>query len=128
MDIDMKIEISNGELLDKLSILELKIKNIQDKHKLLNIQKEYNELLQCATELLINNEVLKKYKKLQKINIKLWNIENNIRLKEKNKTFDQEFIDLARSVYITNDKRANIKKDINILSESSFIEEKSYEI
>jgi len=124
----MKIEISNGELLDKLSILELKIKNIQDKHKLLNIQKEYNELLQCATELLINNEVLKKYKKLQKINIKLWNIENNIRLKEKNKTFDQEFIDLARSVYITNDKRANIKKDINILSESSFIEEKSYEI
>jgi len=123
----MTIEISNGELLDKLSILELKLKSIQDSNKKLNIQKEYDMLIQFATILLSNELVAEQYKKLQEINSKLWNIEDSIRLKEKQKIFDDEFIGLARSVYVTNDKRAAIKKNINLISKSNFIEEKSYE-
>lgn len=123
----MKIEISNGELLDKLSILGIKLKNIIDNNKLLNIQKEYDILLQYATNLLKNDTVAEQYKTLQNTNTKLWHIEDNIRIKEHKKEFDNEFIELARSVYITNDQRAEIKKRINIITSSTLVEEKSYE-
>ena len=127
MSHSVKIDISNGELLDKLSILEIKLKHIKDDNKLLNIQKEYDTLVQFATNLLTNDAITEQYTKLQNINAKLWNIENYIRIKEHNKQFDNEFIELARSVYITNDQRAEIKRHINMLTGSVFIEEKSYE-
>jgi len=121
----MKVEISNGELLDKISILQIKLERISDESKLKNIQAEYIELTEIGAKLLEDEQTL--YMKLKAVNQTLWDIEDRIRIKEKEKIFDQEFVDLARSVYITNDKRADIKKEINILSGSYLIEEKSYE-
>lgn len=123
----MNIEISNGDLIDKLTILEIKKDYITDKIKLQNIYKEYEYIKNYTTELLKYKTIYLLYTKLKQINLQLWQIEDHIRIKEKNKIFDQEFIDLARKVYMTNDERANIKKQININSNSSFIEEKSYE-
>ena len=123
----MNIEISNGDLIDKLTILEIKKDYITDKIKLQNIYKEYQYIKNCTIELLNYQTIYLLYTKLKQINLQLWQIEDHIRIKEKNKIFDQEFIDLAKKVYMTNDERANIKKQINIDSNSSFIEEKSYE-
>jgi len=123
----MNIQISNAEILDKLSILEIKLNKIKDKNKLINIIKELEYIQNNCMYLLKNPLIYNLYQDLQKTNKILWNIENKIRLKEKEKKFDQEFISLARSVYITNDKRAKIKKNINLITESNFIEEKSYE-
>ena len=125
----MKIEVSNGELLDKLSILELKTANIADTNKLVNIKKEWDELLPLAEELFESNgsELQNHYLELASINGKLWDIEDDIRECEKNKYFGSKFVGLARSVYITNDKRCEVKREINILTKSGFVEEKSYE-
>ena len=125
----MKVEVSNGELLDKLTILELKMSNISDDKKLINVKKEYNELSPLAKLLFekFKDELLTKYKELALINSQLWKIEDDIRECEKNKNFDEKFIELARAVYFTNDKRSDVKKQINILTGSGFIEEKSYE-
>ena len=120
----MKIEVSIAEILDKMSILEIKMDKIKDETKLVNIRKEYNYLKDISQQLSFNIE---NYNELLKINKKLWDIEDNIRDKERNKVFDKEFIELARSVYFTNDKRCEIKKQININSNSNFIEEKSYQ-
>ena len=127
MDYYMNIEISNGDLIDKLTILEIKKDLIKNKLKLENIQKEYQYIKNYTAQLLTNKIVYELYIKLKQINLRLWQIEDDIRLKEKNQIFDQEFINLARQVYITNDKRADIKKQINLDSNSKFIEEKSYE-
>ena len=125
----MKIEVSNGELLDKLSILELKTANIADTNKLVNIKKEWDELLPLAEELfeLNGSELQNHYLELASINGKLWDIEDDIRECEKNKYFGSKFVELARSVYITNDKRCEVKREINILTKSGLVEEKSYE-
>jgi hypothetical protein len=123
----MNIQISNGEILDKLTILEIKYDYIKEINKLSNITKELKYIKKQCSHLLDNLQIKELYFTLKTINKKLWDIEDRIRLKEKQKLFDQEFIHLARSVYITNDIRANIKKDINLLTKSSFIEEKSYE-
>lgn len=125
----MKVEVSNGELLDKLTILELKMSNISDDKKLINVKKEFNELSPLA-ELLFEkfkDELPIKYKELALINSQLWKIEDDIRECEKNKNFGEKFVELARAVYFTNDKRSDVKKQINILTGSGFIEEKSYE-
>ena len=124
----MKIEVSNGELLDKLSILELKTANIADTNKLVNIKKEWDELLPLAEELFESNgsELQNHYLELASINGKLWDIEDDIRECERNKYFGSKFVGLARSVYITNDKRCEVKREINILTVSGFVEEKSY--
>ena len=124
----MKIEVSNGELLDKLSILELKMVNITDTNKLVNIKKEFDELLPLAEELFESNgsELQNYYLELASINGKLWDIEDDIRECEKNQEFRNKFVELARAVYITNDKRCKVKKEINILTVSGLIEEKSY--
>ena len=119
----MKIEVSNGEFLDKLSILEIKLEKIKDETKLKNVQKEYNYLKDISKELSYDKKM---YEKLLNINHKLWNIEDDIREKERKKELDNYFIELARSVYFTNDERANIKREINISSNSKFIEVKSY--
>lgn len=125
----MKIEISNGELLDKLSILEIKKKNITDSIKLVNIKNEFDELEPLAN-ILFNDfspKINDLYSTLSQINNELWVIEDEVREYEKNKNFNSKFIELARSVYFTNDKRSVIKKEINILTKSGLIEEKSYE-
>ena len=120
----MKIEVSIGEIVDKLTILALKKKYIDDQLKLENIQKEYSCLLDIVfNELKIS---LTDYDELLHTNQLLWEIEDDIRVKEKNAEFDNQFIKLARLVYITNDKRANIKKQINEKYNSEFREEKSY--
>ena len=125
----MKIEVSTGEILDKLTILELKLSNIKDQKKLLNVKKEFNELIPIAKELFkkYDADLQGHYNKLADINSELWKIEDDIRECERNKDFGVKFVDLARAVYFTNDKRSDVKKAINLLTESGFIEEKSYE-
>lgn len=123
----MKVEISNGELIDKLSILNIKLRNIKDDEKLSNINKEYSELNEIASELFKIDGVLKLYNELIEINSRLWDIEDSIRWKEKEKKFDEEFVYYARNVYITNDIRFKLKCKINELTKSYFVEEKSYE-
>ena len=123
----MKVEISNGELLDKFSILEIKMGNIADPAKLANIENEYKELTSDCTDLLRNSTISSLYAELKSINQKLWVVEDDIRECERSKDFGQEFISLAREVYFTNDERARVKKEINIASGSSLVEEKSYQ-
>ena len=125
----MKVEVSNGELLDKLSILELKLKKIKDDKKLINIKNEHGGLSPLCNNLFNNygNELRSLYVKLSEINAELWKIEDDIRECERNKDFGDEFVRLARAVYFTNDKRSDVKKSINLLTESGFVEEKSYE-
>jgi len=120
----MKIEVSVGEIVDKLSILKIKTNNITDSQKLENVIKEYNYLYEIVfNELKISED---DFFNLVLINEKLWDIEDKLRDKEREKSFDDNFIELARSVYFTNDKRAEIKKEINIKYGSLFVEEKSY--
>ena len=125
----MKVEVSNGELMDKLSILELKLKNIADSKKLKNVNIEYNELNPLVQQLFkTHNPAIKVlFQKLAEINAKLWIIEDEIRQCERDKSFGEKFIKLARDVYFTNDVRSDLKKEINILTNSGVIEEKSYE-
>ncbi|MDA8904383.1 DUF6165 family protein [Flavobacteriaceae bacterium] len=125
----MKVEVSNGELMDKLSILELKLKNIADSKKLKNVNMEYNELNPLVQQLFKTHNLAIKvlFQKLAEINAKLWIIEDEIRQCERDKSFGEKFIKLARDVYFTNDVRSDLKKEINILTNSGVIEEKSYE-
>ena len=121
----MRIDVSVGEIVDKLSILEIKKNNISDRDKLVNINSEFEYLYSIVfNDLLIDYE---DFSGLVLINEELWKIEDRIRIKERRKIFDSEFISLARSVYITNDKRSEIKKYINLKYGSVFTEEKSYE-
>jgi hypothetical protein len=121
----MKIEVSVGEIVDKLSILQIKTGMIKDQEKLANVKKEYDYLSNIVfDELKIEQS---DFFNLVVINSKLWEIEDRIRNKERDQEFDQDFIDLARSVYFTNDERAEIKKSINLKYGSYFVEEKSYE-
>ena len=124
----MLVEVSNGELLDKISILELKMLKIEDEEKLVNVHKEFDTLNPLVVELFENNDsqLQNHYLELAEINGKLWDIEDWIRDCEREKRFDKEFVELARSVYITNDKRCEVKKLINILTSSGLVEEKSY--
>lgn len=124
----MKIEVSNGELLDKISILELKLLRIEDEEKLVNIKKEFETLNPLVQELFerYDGQLQNHYLELAKINGQLWDIEDWIRDCEREKRFDKEFVELARSVYINNDKRSEVKKLINIMTESGLVEEKSY--
>ncbi len=120
-------EISAGELLDKISILEIKLDHIKDKNKLVEINKEYKSLEETRKSNIELNENLQKLVNLLKeINLKLWNIEEQKRLCEKNSDFGKNFIELARNVYLNNDKRAKIKSDINKLLGSNIKEVKSY--
>lgn len=122
----MKIEVSNGEILDKISILEIKLKKITDDTKIINIKKEYEILLESKNYLLDKYPISSMYDELFKINLSLWKIEESIRECEYQSDFGPKFIELARNVYITNDMRSFIKKEINIITNSDVIEEKSY--
>ena len=125
----MKIEVSNGEILDKITILVIKSKKITDPTKLKNINNELDELkpfldiVNYESNSMVNSLV----KELELVNEKLWNVEDKLRDKERSKQFDDEFIKLARDVYFTNDERAKIKKHLNEVTNSKLVEEKSYQ-
>ena len=120
----MNIEVSIGEIVDKLTILRIKKNNITDEGKLFNVVTEYDYLYDVVfNQLKIESD---DFYNLLLVNERLWDIEDLIRDKERDKVFDTEFIELARSVYVTNDKRAELKKEINLKYGSLFVEEKSY--
>ena len=125
----INIQISCGELLDKVSILEIKLSKIKDKEKLKKIEHEF-ELLQATCQLIKEKDeekYLEFYTELLSVNKKLWEIEDLIRKKEKDSLFDSEFIKLARDVYFTNDERFSIKDEINKYFFSEIYEQKDYE-
>ena len=119
--------ISLGELVDKISILIIKQKNITDETKLDHVKKELDFLQKTLMNYVQQEEINNYLENLININSKLWNIEDDIRECERKKSFDQTFIDLARSVYFTNDERAKVKNDINKTFGSELVEVKSYE-
>ena len=120
-------EISPAELLDKISILEIKLQNIKDKESLVEINKEHESLIETKnSNLEISNNLQNLIFQLKEVNMKLWKIEDGKRMCEKNKDFGKDFIKLARDVYINNDKRAKIKSEINKLLGSNIKEVKKY--
>ena len=118
--------VSIGELVDKITILRIKSRRIKDQQKLININNELDKLISVFSKLEIP-DILLEFVELEDINRELWEIEDDIREKERSKQFDEEFIELARSVYITNDRRSEVKKQINLKVGSDLVEEKSYE-
>ena len=123
----INVELSFGEFLDKITILEIKSERIKDPAKLENINKELNllrDLWQANEKSKI--DITQEMAQLKSINEKLWEIEDDIRDKERAKEFDERFVELARAVYVTNDERANVKKVLNQKLGSELIEEKSY--
>ena len=121
----IQVAVSIGELVDKVSILSIKREKIKDPAKLLHIEKEYHILVASMTGAGIA-VTSGEFARLREINARLWDIEDRIRLKEAAKAFDDEFIELARSVYFINDDRAAVKKTINLKYGSDLVEEKEY--
>ncbi len=127
MSDQINVPISPGELVDKITILEIKKEFITDNNKLKNINHEYDLLMQIYIDNISKTEGIANLKKqLKEINLELWEIEDKIRDCEREKSFTDIFIELARSVYFTNDKRSQIKLKINLLLNSKLVEEKSY--
>jgi len=123
---NINVPISPGELLDKITILEIKSENIDNQEKLANVKTELLLLSEIWAKTSPDSELDELKQELKNNNKALWDIEDKIRIKESDKEFDQVFIELARSVYIQNDKRANTKKKINLKLGSLIVEEKSY--
>lgn len=123
----IKVELAYGELLDKVTILQIKSERITDESKLANVNKEL-ELLNnlWKSDEKSSVDISNEFTALKEINEKIWDIEDGIRDKERVKEFDEIFIDLARSVYFSNDRRAEIKRAINLKLGSELLEEKSY--
>ena len=121
----MKIEVSNGEIVDKLTIIEIKLERIKDQAKLANLKREFAVLDTAVGTIISRDDTL--YKRLYKINTTLWDIEDRIRDLERNGDFGPDFIETARAVYFTNDERSEVKRLINISTNSDLTEEKSYE-
>ena len=122
----MKVEVSDGELFDKMVILRIKKERIGNPERVANVVKEL-ELLEATCAQISPAPPAELIAELKTVNEALWVIEDDIRQKESRQEFDDEFIRLARSVYVTNDKRAEAKRKINLFTESELIEEKSYE-
>lgn len=120
----MQIEVSNGEIADKVSILTIKLDRIKDDAKVKNVKAELDAIVPLFLSFSSFDDPA--YAKLREINLELWTIEDMIRHKERDKQFDHEFVELARMVYIKNDLRAAVKKEINIATNSCLVEEKSY--
>tara|TARA_Y100000590_G_scaffold244486_1_gene274773 strand:- start:267 stop:668 length:402 start_codon:yes stop_codon:yes gene_type:complete len=120
-------EISPGDLLDKISILEIKLEKITDENNLKEVKKEYEMLKKIQNSSIEFDEKIQNlFNLIKDINTTLWNIEDKIRIHEKKKDFSKDFIELARNVYLNNDKRAKIKSEINNLLESNIKEVKQY--
>jgi hypothetical protein len=127
MDI-IQVPVSPGEVLDKITILEIKSERISDPDKVANVRRELELLSATWLKSVTQDETIDRiHSELKAINEALWVIEDDIRDKERAREFDQRFIDLARSVYVTNDQRANAKKELNIYLGSEIVEEKSYQ-
>ena len=122
----MKIEVSNGEIIDKLTIIQIKLERIKDEAKLVNLQKEYDELISASSSIISATQI-RYIKLLYEMNCELWDIEDHIRDLERKKDFGDDFISTASAVYFKNDRRSEIKREINIKTSSGLIEEKSYE-
>jgi Family of unknown function (DUF6165) len=127
MAVEIKVPISPGELIDKITILEIKSARMTDAAKLANVRTELG-LLQDTWRMsaYASHDVAAQWASLRTINEKLWDVEDLIRDKERAKAFDQEFIELARAVYVTNDERAAVKRELNTRLGSKIVEEKSY--
>jgi len=124
---EVSVPVAFGELIDKISILKIKSERITDAKKLANVRTELDALEQAwGAHPAANVEISALYAALKTVNEALWEIEDAIRLKDKAQAFDAEFIELARSVYLNNDERARVKKQINLALGSGYIEEKSY--
>ena len=124
---NVNAQISVGEWIDKLTILEIKLAEITERDKLANVEREYAALLAAAPpDLLAPKEIGRLRERLKAVNAELWRIEDEIRVKERARAFDEEFIALARAVYVTNDRRAALKREINRVARSGLVEEKSY--
>jgi hypothetical protein len=121
----LKVEVSIGELVDKVTILEIKTEKFQNADKLANAKKEYELLLGEMEQLGISTES-DEYFRLKEVNLRLWQIEDAIRIEELNKNYGEKFIQLARSVFFENDERAALKKQINLKYSSELVEEKEY--
>ena len=125
---EILVPVSFGELLDKIAILQIKSERIGDEAKLANVRKELSALEKTwMAHPAAVKDIARLRRELKEVNERLWVIEDDIRLKEKAQAFDDEFIQLARSVYFENDTRARIKKDINLALGSAYVEEKSYQ-
>ena len=125
---EIRIPISPGELLDKITILQIKAERIADPAKVANVTTELNMLEQVWRETVTDDaEIRALSAELKSINEALWEIEDDIRDEERNRRFGERFIELARAVYVTNDERANAKKKVNLHLNSSIVEEKSYQ-
>lgn len=123
----IKVDLSVGEFLDKVTILEIKSERIKDETKLENVNKELNLLKKIWAESeFASTDIADEMGRLKAINEKLWEIEDDIRDKERARAFDDKFIELARAVYYSNDERAAIKKELNVKLGSDLVEEKSY--
>lgn len=123
----IRVEIAPGELIDKITILEIKLEKISDQGKLVNVRREYDSLVDALHKEVVQTAVLSGLTAaLKDVNAELWRIEDDIRAQERAKTFGADFVALARSVYRTNDRRAALKREINELLHSAIIEEKSY--
>jgi len=123
----IKVELSYGEMLDKITILQIKSERISDAGKVANVNKELSLLSGLwESDEKSGIDISEEFARLKKINEALWDIEDDIRDKERAKEFDEKFIELARAVYVTNDQRADIKRVINIKLGSDLVEEKSY--
>jgi len=120
---EILIPVSLGELYDKISILEIKLNNITSSEKIANITKEWNKLIPISEKFPINKDL---FKSLKEINQRIWSAEDRLREMESEGLFDDEFIDLARQVYLLNDERSKIKREINLKYNSDIIEEKLY--
>jgi len=120
--------VSFGELLDKIAILQIKSERMSDETKLANVRKELSALENTwMAHPGAGHNIVELRAQLKAVNERLWVIEDDIRIKEKNQAFDDDFVKLARSVYFENDDRARIKKEINLALGSSYVEEKSYQ-
>jgi hypothetical protein len=121
----MKLEVSNGEIADKLTIIEIKLEKIKDVTKVTNLRNEYEVVNQAMSAIMDKSHPL--YQQLYEINSRLWVIEDHIRDLERDKDFGDDFIQTARSVYFINDDRSDVKRKINEVTGSKLFEEKSYE-
>ena len=125
---EILVPVSFGELLDKIAILQIKSERMSDPVKLTNVRNELSALeLSWMAHPAAGHDIVRLRAALKAVNERLWVIEDDIRLKEQAQTFDDAFVQLARSVYIENDERARIKKEINLALGSSYVEEKSYQ-
>jgi len=125
---EIQIPISPGELLDKITILQIKWERITDATKVANVRTELGMLERVWSDTVEDDEQIRALSgELKSINEALWEIEDDIRGEERNKRFGERFIELARAVYVTNDERANAKKKVNLHLNSSIVEEKSYQ-